>query len=61
MKQYSTRELKKIVTENGFVLVRTNGDHFIYKREDETIVINKNINICVANRLIKQHKLKERN
>lgn len=57
MKQYSARELKKIVTENGFVLVRINGDHFIYKREDETIVINKNINMCVANRLIKQHKL----
>lgn len=57
MKQYSARELKKIVTANGFVLVRINGDHFIYKREDETIVINKNINICVANRLIKQHKL----
>lgn len=57
MKQYSARELKKIVTANGFVLVRINGDHFIYKREDETIVINKNINMCVANRLIKQHKL----
>ncbi len=57
MKQYSARELKKIVTANGFILVRTNGDHFIYKRDDETIVINKNINMCVANRLIKQHKL----
>lgn len=57
MKQYSTREFKSLVSRNGFVLDRCKGDHFIYKRNDDTIVINNKINMCVAKRLVKQFNL----
>lgn len=57
MKQYNTREFKKILTNNGFLYDRTSGDHFIYKRENDIIVINNNINMMVAKRLVKTYRL----
>ena len=34
MKVYNTREAKKIARKNGWVLVRTKGDHSYYKHPD---------------------------
>ncbi|HBE77717.1 MAG TPA: addiction module toxin, HicA family [Firmicutes bacterium] len=31
MKSYSSREIIKILEENGWYLVRTNGDHYQFK------------------------------
>ena len=62
IKQLKTREFEEILNKNGFILVRSKGDHKIYKRtveeQKETVVVNLNLNQMVARRLIKQHKLK---
>ena len=34
MKVNNTREARKIARKNGWILVRTNGDHYIYKHPD---------------------------
>lgn len=57
-KTYSTQELGRVLMDNGFKLVRHKGDHRIWKRNDEMIVLNRNINKMVARRVIKEHHLK---
>ena len=56
-KEFNGREFKRILMNNGFVYVRQNGDHAIYKRGDELAVVNKKMNKMVARRLIKTHNL----
>ena len=57
-KEFSTMEFERIIRNNGFVFDRQRGDHKIYKRKGETVVLNKNLNKMVARRLIKEHNLK---
>ena len=51
--------MQKIVKGNGYLLQRVKGSHFIYKQQGKgrIIVINKNLNTAVANRIIKENKL----
>ena len=58
-KTYSTREFKKLLNNNGYELARQKGDHIIYKKENNIVVITKNLNKMVAKRLIKENNLKE--
>lgn len=57
-KAYSSNEFKKILSKNGFEFVRQKGDHRIYKRGDDIIMINKDLNKMVARRLLKTYNLK---
>ena len=57
-KEFSTMEFERIIRNNGFIFDRQRGDHKIYKRKGETVVLNKNLNKMVARRLIKEHNLK---
>jgi len=57
MKAYNAREFKKILKINGFVYIRTNGSHSIYKKNEKEIVVNKDLNKMVARRLIKENCL----
>lgn len=56
-KEFSGREFKRILMNNGFEYVRQSGDHAIYKRGNETAVVNTKLNKMVARRLIKTHNL----
>lgn len=56
-KSYNKREFHRILLDNGFELVRTRGSHYVFKRGDEEIVTNKDINKIVIRRLIKTHNL----
>lgn len=56
-KSYNKREFHRILLDNGFELVRTRGSHYVFKRGDEEIVTNKDINKMVIRRLIKTHNL----
>lgn len=56
-KSYNKREFHRILIDNGFELVRTRGSHYVFKRGDEEIVTNKDINKMVIRRLIKTHNL----
>lgn len=54
----NARELGQLLNTNGFVLDRTRGDHKIYKKGDKTVTVNiRNLNRMVAQRLIKENGL----
>jgi predicted RNA binding protein YcfA (HicA-like mRNA interferase family) len=61
MKQYTFREMESIVRRNGYVYVRANGTHCVYKKDgvEKTIVLSKHrdVNACIARRLIKENNL----
>lgn len=54
MKVYNTREAMKIARKNGWTLVRTNGDHYIYKHPDysKQLTISKGLNRIVWERCV---------
>ena len=56
-KSYNKREFHRILLDNGFELVRTRGSHYVFKRGDEELVTNKDINKMIIRRLIKTHNL----
>ena len=62
MRNYTFRQMVKIIEANGFEYVRCTGDHFIYKKKGErntiTLAKNKHVNPCIARRLIKECNLK---
>ena len=59
MKQYSTRDFQRILKENGFVYLRSKGDHFTYRRDNRNLTINVvKLKPIICNRLIKEYSLK---
>ena len=59
MKQYTFREADIIVRQNGFTFIGMGGrrSHFKYKRNGKILVLNKNLQAPVFQRLIKENKL----
>ena len=58
MKQYSTRDFKRILQNNGYEYVRTKGDHSVYRKENRVLTVNVvRLKPIVANRLIKEYSL----
>lgn len=59
MKIYSTREAIKIAKRNGWVLVRTKGDHYYFKHSLHTkqLLISKNLNRIVWERCVHEFDL----
>lgn len=59
MKIYTTREAMKIARKNGWVLVRTKGDHFIFKHPNHTkqLTISKGLNRMVWQRCVAEFNL----
>ena len=51
---YSTRQIRKILKENGYTYVRTSGDHDIYSNGTHSIPITPKINKMLALRVLKQ-------
>lgn len=56
-KSYNTREFHKILIDNGFELVRQQGSHYIFKRGNQSITMNRDINYMVVRRLVKEYNL----
>ena len=59
MRMYKAREARKIVRKNGWVLIRTSGDHYIYKHPEDTriLTISKKNNRMVWERLVNEYNL----
>ena len=59
MKTYNDREFKNILKKNGYVYLRSKGDHNIYinERTGRKVTINKSLNKMVARRIIKEYAL----
>lgn len=56
-KDYSTREMKKILKKNGFEHERSSGGHDIYKRGNATVPLNVHMNQMVWLRIMKENRL----
>ncbi len=57
----NSREFQKMISENGFVFHHQTGDHRIWYRGTEHIsVTSKKLNPMIAQRLVKEFKLKVR-
>ena len=57
-KEFSCREFEQILIRNGFKYHHQKGDHRIWKRNSEIIVVTKKLNRMVARRLLKEYHLK---
>ena len=57
MKVYNTREAKKILRKNGWIYVRSSGDHTIYKKDNKTIWISEKLNRMIWERLVNENNL----
>lgn len=60
-KSFSSREFNRILINNGFELVRKKGDHYIFKRGQDTVSTtngSSGINMMVARRIVKTYNLK---
>ena len=57
--QWTTREFRQMLEQNGYCLIREKGSHFLYKNAaGNAIVLNKGINRMVARRLVKKYDLR---
>ena len=58
MKQYSIREMQKILTKNGYRKVRQHSSHQIWQRNGESISLPvADLHSVICLRLIKEHRL----
>jgi len=61
MKKYSTKDFKKVLKKNGFILDRSKGSHLIYKNsKNDTAVIytsSRGIAKTVTDKIIKRYDL----
>lgn len=55
---YSTREAKKLMKDNGFDYIGCKGDHYKYRRNEEVVIITKDPNPLIMQRLIKTYRLR---
>ena len=59
MKQYTIRDFKRILKDNGYEYVRCKGDHSTYRKDERVLTVNVvNLKPIVANRLIKEYGLR---
>lgn len=57
-KEFSSREMIRILLDNGFEYVSCNGDHKKFRKGKVTVVVNKKLNRMVARRILKTYNLK---
>lgn len=62
MKKYTDFEFKKLLSDNGYKFFRmASGDHVIYYNSEKndyiTMTSGRAPNICICQRLIKEHNL----
>lgn len=57
MKQFNSREFKKLLRNNGYDYVRSNGSHDIFSNGEFNIVVPIHLNMMIAKRLIKENNL----
>lgn len=61
LKQWSKKDVSKIMKNNGYYVVRSSGDHTIYKNDNGntiSIPLSREPNKMLMRRLIKENNLK---
>lgn len=60
MKQYSSKDMQRILRGNGYTLIRITGGHQIWGKNERKIAVTvSHLNPCVAKRIIKENCLSE--
>ena len=57
MKVYNSREARKVVRKNGYTYEYSRGDHDYYFKDNQRIVIARNLNRMIWERLVKEYQL----
>ena len=57
MKVYNSREARKVVRRNGYEFSHTRGDHDYFIKDGRMILIARNLNRMIWERLVKEHEL----
>lgn len=57
MKVYNSREAIKIVKKNGYTYQYTKGSHNYFRKGKQQIIIAKNLNRMIWERLVKEYSL----
>lgn len=55
--KYDFKKMQRILKDNKYTLNRIKGSHFVYSNGERTVSINKDLNMMVAKRLIKENDL----
>ena len=61
-REYTFRDFRILLRQNGYVFNRCNGDHIIFTNDINTISVpydGKQLNRMITRRLIKENNLKE--
>ena len=56
---YTTREVERMLRDNGYEHVRSSGSHKIFSNGMQTVALNPKVNKMVALKIIKQCKLEK--
>ena len=57
MKVYNSREARQVIRKNGYEYTHSRGDHDYFVKDNKKIVLNRNLNRMVWERLVKEHQL----
>jgi len=57
MKGYNSREARKVVRRNGYEFSHARGDHDYFVIDGDMILIARNLNRMIWERLVKEHEL----
>ena len=57
MKVYNSREARQVVRRNGYEYSYSRGDHDYYMKNNRRIVIARNLNRMIWERLVKEYEL----
>lgn len=56
MKQYSVREVQRLLRDSGYSVARTTGGHQIWTDGKRSVAVTvAHMNACVANRIIRDY------
>lgn len=56
MKQYSVREVQRLLRDSGYSVARTRGGHQIWTDGKRSVAVTvAHMNACVANRIIRDY------
>ena len=57
MKVYNSREARRVVRRNGYIYEYSKGDHDYFFKGNTRIVIARNLNRMIWERLVKEYQL----
>ncbi len=57
MKVYNSREARRVIIRNGYMYSHARGDHDYFVKDGQKIIIARNLNRMIWERLVKEYEL----